>query len=139
MPFDPRPLPEQIVIASDLCAARQIEERILAEIEKLGYSPECGFAIRLAMEEAMVNAHKHGNRGDADKTITISYEITPQRVTVRVRDQGPGFDPEQIPDPTGPERISLPNGRGIMLMHAYLDQVAYNERGNEVELVKERC
>lgn len=139
MPFDPRPLPHQIVIQSDLNAAREIEERILEQIESLGYSPECGFAIRLAMEEAMVNAHKHGNRGDASKTITISYDVNPQRVIVRVRDQGQGFDPALIPDPTGPERISLPNGRGIMLMHAYLDHVAYNEHGNEVELIKEKC
>lgn len=137
--FDPRPLPRQVVIPSNLCAARQIEEEILREAEALGYSQECSFAIRLALEEAVVNAHKHGNRSDPKKSITISYDITPERLIVRVRDEGAGFNPEKLPDCTAPDRISLPNGRGIMLMHAYLDSVAFNKEGNEVQLIKERC
>src|SRR5690606_6117268 len=113
IPFDPRPLPHQVVIPSDLCAARRVEEEILQQAEALGFSQECSFAIRLALEEAIVNAHKHGNRGDSRKKIVISYEVTPQRVVVRVRDEGPGFNPECLPDCTAPDRISLPNGRGI--------------------------
>ncbi len=139
MPFDPPSLPNRIVIASDLRAARQVEERILSQTEALGYSPECNFAIRLALEEAIVNAHRHGNRGDASRSITISYSITRERAVIRVMDEGAGFDPSQIPDPTEPGRIALPNGRGLMLMRSYLDAVRYNECGNEVELVKERC
>ena len=105
----------------------------------MGYSPECAFAVRLALEEAVVNAHKHGNRSDRTKHIIVSYDVKPDRLTVRVRDEGPGFDPRLVPDPTSPDRISLPNGRGLMLMRAYLDDVCYNEQGNEVQLVKERC
>jgi len=138
MSFDPQPLPHEIVIPSDLHAARQVEDRILRETEACGYSDECAFAIRLALEEAVVNAHKHGNRCDNQKHIVVSYDVQPQRVVVRVRDEGPGFNPCVIPDPTSPDRISLPCGRGIMLMRAYLDDVSYNEQGNEVQLVKER-
>ncbi len=138
MTFDPKPLAHQIVIRSDLCAARDVEEKILQEAAELGFSDECAFAIRLALEEAMVNAHKHGNRADPDKQIVVSYEVRPDRLIVRVRDEGEGFDPHVVPDPTSPDRISLPNGRGIMLMRAYLDDVSYNERGNEVQLVKEK-
>jgi serine/threonine-protein kinase RsbW len=139
MSFDSHPLPERLVICSDLQAAQNVEDTILAKARALGYSEECGFAVRLALEEAIVNAHKHGNRCDARKHITVTYEIGPKRLIIRVRDDGPGFDPQAVPDPTEPERISLPNGRGIMLMRAYLDDVQYNRSGNEVQLVKEKC
>ncbi len=139
MPFDPHPLPHQIVIESDLGAARGVEDLILREAERVGFSADCAFAVRLALEEAVVNAHKHGNRSDPTKHITVSYEILPNRLVVRVRDEGPGFDPHLVPDCTAPDRLSLPNGRGVMLMRAYLDDVCYNETGNEVQLVKERC
>lgn len=138
MPFDPRPLPHQVVLSSDLHSVRDIEELILRETEALGYSPESSFAIRLALEEAVVNAHKHGNRADPRKHIVVSYAVLPDRVIVRVRDEGEGFDPDHVPDPTAPDRLSLPSGRGLMLMRAYLDEVSYNERGNEVQLVKSR-
>ena len=137
--FNPRPLPHEVVIPSDLSAARVIEDEILRQAEALGYSPEYCFAIHLALEEAVVNAHKHGNQSDPAKKLVISYKVDRQRVIVRVRDEGAGFDPHCVPDCTAPDRISLPYGRGIMLMHAYLDRVSYNESGNEVEMVKEKC
>ena len=138
MPFDPRPLPHQVVISSDLRAARQVEERLLTMVAGLGYSPESAFAIRLALEEALVNAHKHGNRSDPSRKITISYDLDERRAIFRVRDEGPGFEPIRVPDPTRPDRVSLPTGRGIMLMRAYIDDLAYNDKGNEVQLTKER-
>jgi serine/threonine-protein kinase RsbW len=138
MPFDLEPLSHQVVIPSDLRIARRLEERILQEAEACGYSPELAFAIRLALEEAIVNAHKHGNGSDPTRQIVVSYDVNPQRVVIRVRDEGQGFNPAGVPDPTSPDRISLPNGRGIMLMHAYLDKLTFNEQGNEVQLVKEK-
>jgi len=138
MPFDPQSLPHRVTIPSDLAAARQIEEQILRDSEHFGYAPECTFAIRLSLEEAIVNAHKHGNRCDPNKTITVSYGVTPERIVVWVRDEGEGFDPNLIPDPTIPDRLDLPDGRGLMLMRSYLDQVLFNERGNEVLLIKEK-
>ena len=138
MVFNPQTLPNKMVIPSNLHAAREVEETIVAEADKFGYPEESAFAIRLALEEAIVNAHKHGNGSDPNKQIIVSYEVNPDRLTIRVRDEGPGFDPALIPDPTEPNRISLPYGRGIMLMRAYLDEVSYNQQGNEVQLVKER-
>lgn len=132
-------LPNRITIASDLHAARDVEEQVLAIVQKLGYSNECTFAIRLALEEALVNAHRHGNQCDPSKRIFISYQIDSTRAIIRIGDDGTGFNPCEVPDPTRPERICLPNGRGIMLMRSYLDEVTYNPLGNEVQLVKERC
>jgi len=138
MAHNSRPLPHQVVIPSDLGAGQTIGDEILREAEACGYSPECSFAIRLAVEEAVVNAHKHGNKSDPAKKIVISYRVDPQRIVVRVRDEGPGFDPGNLPDCTAPDRISLPCGRGVMLMRAYMDEVSFNKQGNEVQLVKEK-
>jgi serine/threonine-protein kinase RsbW len=138
VPFE-QALPNRVVITSDLHAARDVEEQVLRLAESFGYSSQCAFAIRLSLEEAIVNAHRHGNRCDPHKKITISYDIDRRRAIIRIRDEGPGFDPASVPDPTCPERICLPNGRGIMLMRSYLNEVTYNRQGNEVQLVKERC
>lgn len=134
-----RPLTHQTVIPSDFTAGREVVEHILGTARQQGYSTECAFAIHLSLEEAIVNAIKHGNKNDTSKRVVISYSVEPERLTVRVRDEGTGFDPCCVPDCTAPERISVPNGRGIMLMHAYMDSVCYNDQGNEVQLVKERC
>ncbi|HSW47203.1 MAG TPA: ATP-binding protein [Phycisphaerae bacterium] len=138
MPFNPRPLPHRVVIPSDLHAARQVEEDLLEIVQERGYPQESAFAIRLALEEALVNAHKHGNRCDPNRRITVTYDIDDRRVVIRVRDEGAGFAPICVPDPTLPERLSLPTGRGIMLMRAYVDDLAYNQTGNEVQLIKEK-
>jgi len=138
MTFIPPRLPNKTVIPSNLHSARDVEEEIITKAEMFGYTEETAFAIRLALEEAIVNAHKHGNGSDSNKQITVSYDINPDRMVIRVRDEGRGFDPTTVPDPTEPNRIPLPYGRGIMLMRAYLDEVSFNERGNEVQLVKEK-
>lgn len=128
----------ELVIPSEYVAAREVEEQVLREVERHGFRAEATFAIRLSLEEAITNAVKHGNKNDHSKHVYVRYLVTPDEAVICVRDEGPGFDPGGVPDPTAPTRISLPNGRGIMLMHAYMDEVYYNEKGNEVRLVKKR-
>lgn len=125
-------------IPSELDAAERIQDRIIALVEEHGYSARDVFGMRLALEEAIVNAIKHGNRMDAGKTVRIQCEVDESRVYVRVEDQGPGFDPEEIPDPTAAENLEKPGGRGIMLMRAFMTRVEYQGRGNAVELEKIR-
>jgi serine/threonine-protein kinase RsbW len=139
MPLSPESLPYQVIIPNNLIAARKVEDQIMRQIQAMGYSPHCVFGIRLALEEALVNAVKHGNCGEASRRVFVSYDIGPDRAVVRVRDEGVGFNPEKVPDPTSPDRVCLPCGRGIMLMRAYLDEVTYSDQGNEVQLVKERA
>jgi serine/threonine-protein kinase RsbW len=124
------------VIENTLSAAKEPERAILQLVRQYGYSNDSCFAIRLALEEALTNAIKHGNRGDPDKQVTIRVFIGPEEAVIYVADEGAGFEPYSVPDCTAPERISLPDGRGIMLMKAYLDEVTYSERGNEVRLLK---
>ncbi len=124
------------VIDSDLDAARAAEDEILREVEQRGYRSEAAFAIRLSLEEAITNAIKHGNQNDRSKHIHIRYRVDDEKAIISVADDGAGFDPGRVPDPTSPSRLSLPNGRGIMLMRAYMDEVRYNRKGNEIRLVK---
>ena len=126
------------VIATDLDAARIAAEELLDTVEAGGCPSEALFAIRLALEEALANAIKHGNRYDRSKSITVTIEIDDERTVIVVTDQGEGFDPGIVPDPTVDENLEKPGGRGIMLMRAYMDEIAYNEHGNEVRMVKLR-
>ena len=126
----------KVVIPSDLAAAKQSEEVILDHVRRCGYSQDAAFAIKLAMEEAITNAIKHGNRNDPTKRITIGYAVSPQKTVINVADEGGGFRLGDVPDPTRDENLDCPTGRGIMLMRAYMNHVSYNRKGNEVTMVK---
>jgi len=128
----------EVVIPSDLRSAKTPEERILSELQRCGYEDDAIFALKLALEEAMTNAVKHGNRNDAGKRVWVRYHVDPKRVVIMVRDEGCGFCPDKVPDPTAEENLERPNGRGLMLMYSYMTKVRYNDRGNEVWLLKER-
>ncbi len=123
-------------ISSELSSARQVEQRLIGELRRYDYPDDCLFAVRLAVEEALANAIKHGNRLDPEKTVTVRFSIEPEKVQLIVTDQGMGFDPAAVPDPTTDEHLEDPSGRGITLMHAYMDEVVYNSRGNEVRMLK---
>jgi serine/threonine-protein kinase RsbW len=86
----------------------------------------------------LTNAVKHGNAYDPEKKVTVRYAVTPETLVVIVRDEGPGFIPAAVPDPTSPERLSVPSGRGIMLLRAYMDEVEYRDKGREVRFAKHR-
>jgi len=124
------------VIPSDLVAARGAEEAVLAQVARWGYSDAATFAIKLALEEGMNNAIKHGNKFRADKTVELVYDISAERAIITITDHGCGFNPSAVPDPTTDENLEKPTGRGVMLMHAYMDEVAYNAKGNQVRMVK---
>ena len=123
-------------IPSNLDAAREIEDRLLKEVARHGYSEASVFAIKLSLEEGLNNAVKHGNCFDRSKTIEVEYEIGPKKAMITIRDEGCGFRPGRVPDPTTDENLEKPSGRGIMLMKAYMDEVHFNQQGNEVRMIK---
>ena len=127
------------VIQSDSSEARVVHEAISAELQRCGFTEQATFAVKLALEEALVNAVKHGNECDCSKRITVRYAINSEKAAIIVRDEGCGFTPDEIPDPTTPDRLPLASGRGIMLMRAYMDEVAYRDSGREVYLMKRRA
>jgi serine/threonine-protein kinase RsbW len=127
---------QSLTIASELTAARQVEQHLITQLRQRNCPQDILFAIRLALEEALSNAIKHGNGLDPSKTVTVEFSVGPDELCIVVTDQGAGFDPSGVPDPTTDDHLEQPNGRGIMLMRAYMDQVDYNSRGNEVRMVK---
>jgi serine/threonine-protein kinase RsbW len=105
---------------------------------RLGFPHLDLLAVRLALEEALVNAIRHGNQGDPGKQVRVRYRVTTEQVWAEVEDQGQGFDPAGVPDPTSPEGMVRTSGRGLHLMRHFLSSVEYNERGNAVTLCKRR-
>lgn len=91
--------------------------------------------FRVGLTEALSNAMMYGNGHDPSKNVTVEVVLAEGRLQAKVRDQGAGFDPEAVPDPTRPENLSRECGRGLFLMRELLDEVWYNDRGNEVTLV----
>ena len=91
--------------------------------------------FRVGLTEALSNAMLYGNNSDPEKRVRVEVTIRVEEVSVIVTDQGVGFDPALVPDPTLPDNISKPGGRGIFLMKALMDEVQFNERGNSVTLV----
>ena len=123
-----------VKIASRLGFMGEVEKRVLEGLRLKGLGHKQIFSLRLALEEAVANAIKHGNHMDPTKHVTVRYLLDGPRVHLEVSDDGEGFDFNSIPDPTEPDRIELPHGRGIMLMRAYMDKVEYNEQGNTVKM-----
>ena len=99
------------------------------------YARRLNLNFRVGLTEALSNAMLYGNNSDPEKSVRVEVTITNDEVSVRVTDQGVGFDPELVPDPTLPDNISTSGGRGIFLMKALMDEVEFNERGNSVTLV----
>ncbi len=127
-----------MVIPSDLNEARQLEERLLEEVVRHGYSQGDVFAVKLALEEVLVNAIKHGNKYDSNKSVNVAHEIDEHQAVFTITDEGKGFRPADVPDPTADENLEKPCGRGLMLMRAFMDEVSYNDRGNQVRLMKRK-
>lgn len=128
----------EIRIPSDTAEGLAVQERIIARMEELKFSTRDCFGMRLALEEALVNAIKHGNGLDPEKFVRVCCDLSDESVRVEIEDEGPGFNPEDIPDPTEEEFLERPGGRGIMLMRHYMSNIEYNDRGNMIILEKRR-
>jgi serine/threonine-protein kinase RsbW len=91
--------------------------------------------FRVGLTEALSNAMLYGNSHDPSKRVLVEIALQAGRLEARVTDQGPGFDPSTVPDPTSPENLTKPCGRGLFLMRQLLDEVSFNDQGNQVTLV----
>ncbi|VTR96878.1 ATP-binding protein [Tuwongella immobilis] len=132
------PIHREENIPSDLGEARRIQADVAEALQNQGYAEEDVFAIKLAVEEALVNAIKHGNQMDPAKRVEILYQISPNRFHIRIADEGPGFDPDDVPDPCDPENLERECGRGLLLMRYYMTELVYHGKGNVVTMTKTR-
>jgi len=128
----------EILIRSSPTAIRPVQEHLLSLAASFGFDPRDLFAIRLAVEEALSNAICHGNGNCRDKLVRVRFEVDASQAVIEIEDEGPGFDPADVPDCTSEENLTQPCGRGILLMQWYMSSVSYNQRGNCVRLVRRR-
>jgi serine/threonine-protein kinase RsbW len=128
-----------ITLPSDTTEARRFQDLIEQELQNRKVTEQEIFSVRLALEEAFVNAIKHGNQYDTNKQVFVRYRFVddnPVRFEISITDEGAGFDPEDVPDPTAEENLERPCGRGLMLMRHYMTEVEYNASGNGVVMAK---
>jgi len=130
------PISRTIVVESRPSAIVGVCEQILSKLKDNGFSKEDIFAVHLALEEAFLNAVKHGNKMDSAKNVKIDYSIGSDRVEISMTDQGDGFEPEAVADPRWGESLYKPEGRGLLLINSYMDVVRFNKRGNSVFMIR---
>jgi serine/threonine-protein kinase RsbW len=111
-------------------------DKITCIMQAMGYCTKDVFGLRLALEEAIMNGLRHGNRSDPTKRVLIRYSVRSDRVLAEVEDQGPGFKPGDVPDPVATENLTKPSGRGLLLIRHYTTWVQHNQRGNCLTLCK---
>ena len=122
--------------ASRLEHGHAVQQKILDEVARHDFGDDASFAIRLALEEALVNAIRHGNKLDESKSVEVWAKVTPEALEVTIQDEGPGFDRHDIPDPTKPENLEKCSGRGVLLIEAYMTEATWTDSGRRLRMVK---
>ena len=128
----------QVSIASDPSEVPRVQEEIESRLRLHQFDDRDIFSIRLALEEALVNAIKHGNQLDRSKKVYIECCIQQDRFEVGIADEGPGFNPEDVPDPLADENLERCCGRGLLLIRHYMTEVVYHPPGNRLTMSKLR-
>ena len=115
-----------------------VQEAVLGLMQEHEYTEHDMFSVRVAFEEALANALLHGHNGDEADEIIVTWMVSEECIEIEVEDQGRGYDPESIPDPTADENLTLPSGRGLAMIRAFMSDVELNERGNHVKMIRYR-
>ena len=120
-------------------AVRGVVREVVGQLRTHGWPRDEIFGVHLALEEGLVNAVRHGNRSDSHKRVHFRCSLSGERIWIEIEDEGVGFDPHCLPDPTAPENLCRDGGRGVMLMRAYMSRVEFNAVGNCVTMEKLRA
>jgi len=130
------PINCSIVVDSKPSAVVEVSKQILPKLEENNFDKDDIFAVHLTLEEAFLNAVKHGNKMDPTKKVKIDYSVDSEKVEISITDEGTGFEPESVADPRFGDGLYEPGGRGLLLMNSYMDIVKYNDLGNTVYMVR---
>jgi serine/threonine-protein kinase RsbW len=125
---------KKIRIESQVANLRIVENAIDETTSVIGISQDNYGKIMVSTMEAVNNAILHGNKSNPDKVVDIEISFESDILNIKVTDEGPGFRPDKVPDPTTPENIEELNGRGIYLMSHLADIIKYNKKGNSVTM-----
>ncbi len=129
----------RFTIPSEYAAQRHVQAAIMRAVHDNNYDAESEYAIKLAVEEALINAIKHGNRLSHDKQVKVRASVGPRRTEIVIEDQGEGFDRGNVPDPTAEENICKCHGRGILLIESYMNRVEWTKGGRALKMVRENA
>ena len=123
-------------LPSDLALMNGVLQYLLERVAKLGLIAPERSNLFIALDEAFVNAVKHGNKNDPTKLVRVGAELSPKEACFTIEDEGEGFDVQTIPDPRDPANLFKSSGRGVLLIYNIMDEVEYNAQGNRVKMVK---
>jgi serine/threonine-protein kinase RsbW len=123
-------------LPSDVSLMNGVLQYLIERVAKLGVIKPERSNLFIALDEAFVNAVKHGNKNDPTKLVRITAELSPQEARFTVEDEGEGFNVQEIPDPRDPANLFKASGRGVLLIYNIMDKVEYNERGNRLTMIK---
>jgi Anti-sigma regulatory factor (Ser/Thr protein kinase) len=126
----------EFIFPSAISLMHSILDYLMKRVEKVGVVNPENSNLFIALDEAFVNAVKHGNKFDANKLVKVTAEVSTVEARFTVEDEGEGFDVSSIPDPRNPENLFKTSGRGVLFIHNIMDEVTYNERGNRLTMVK---
>ncbi len=121
---------------SALSLMHSVLNYLTKRVEKLGVIDAEDSHLFIALDEAFVNAIKHGNQFNPEKNVRISVDVSPKEASFIFEDEGEGFDVAKIPDPRDPENLFKATGRGVLIIHNVMDAVQYNKRGNRITMIK---
>lgn len=125
---------KKIKIGSDIINIRVVENAIDEVTNDIGISQDYYGKILVSTLEAVNNAILHGNHSDPKKIVDVAISYKSNYLKIKVKDEGSGFKPDEVPDPTTPEKIESLNGRGVYLMSRLADKIEYSKRGNCVTM-----
>lgn len=129
----------RLVLPSHIEAVADAAATVTNFIRNCGMAEEAAFGIEMAVREAVTNAMVHGNQEDEAKSVEVIFNCHDNELEVEIRDQGEGFDPAKVPDPTNPENLLKTSGRGIFLMRTFMDEIEWENRpegGTTVRMTK---
>jgi len=126
---------KKIEIESKVTSLRIVEKAIDEATSEMGISPDNYGKILISTLEGVNNAILHGNLSDPKKKVEIEISTEKGELRITITDEGKGFIPKTIPDPTVPENLELPNGRGVYLMSRLADKIKYSKKGNSVTMI----
>lgn len=129
-----QPRLRRVEIPSQLDMGLRVLEAIVLELEFAGFESRQIGRIELAFTEALVNAIRHGNQDDPLKLVMIEYEIRFHEFHLSIQDEGAGFAPHDVDDPTLDENVLRPGGRGLLLIKSLGQQIEFNPRGNRIAM-----
>lgn len=121
-------------LKSNSTCISEVENYVHDLFDRFGIDPELYPNILISLTEAVNNAVQHGNRNDVTKVVCVRSEKNQEVLHCEISDEGPGFDPATLPDPTDPENLEKPGGRGVFLMRQLSDRIQFKDNGSTVEL-----